>query len=75
MIWRTRRAESSAPRTTVSARARLTVVEQHPSEVRLQRAGEATEQGLVGLDRRLEPLDRGRVVAGTLVEVGNHAEA
>ena len=32
----------------------LTVVEQHPSEAGLERAGEAAEQGLVGLDRRLE---------------------
>ena len=53
----------------------LTVVEQHPAEAGLERSGEAAEQRLVGLDGRLERLDRGGVVAGPLVEVGDHAEA
>ena len=53
----------------------LAVVEQHPSEAGEERPGEAAEQRLVGLDGGLERRDRGGVVAGPLVEVGDHAEA
>ena len=75
MVWRTRRADVQGALVHRLGPLQLTVVEQHPAEAGLERSGEAAEQRLVGRDGRLQRRDRGRVVTGALVEVGDHAEA
>ena len=75
MVWRTRRADVEGTLVDGLGPVQLSVVEQHPAEPGMEGSGEAAEQRLVGGDRRFERRDRCGVVAGALVEVGDHAEA